>query len=78
MTITAILNILLGVSLRLVVPIGITAMLVYALRRLDERWQSEIEQADTPAPPHLSCYETKDRPPEQMPNRPVPARSQPC
>ncbi|HUS83584.1 MAG TPA: hypothetical protein VMX56_00445, partial [Anaerolineales bacterium] len=41
----AVLLIIVGLLLRVGIPIGATAILVYALRRLDQRWQQEAEQA---------------------------------
>jgi len=33
-----------GVFLRLIVPLAVTALVVYALHRLDVRWQAEAEK----------------------------------
>jgi len=33
-----------GLLLRIGIPVGVTAILVFALRRLDQRWQNEAEQ----------------------------------
>ncbi len=42
---SVILTLIAGLLLRFGIPIGITALLVYALRRLDQKWQSEVELA---------------------------------
>lgn len=34
-----------GLLLRIGIPVGVTAILVYALRRLDQSWQREAQQA---------------------------------
>ncbi|MCK5054338.1 MAG: hypothetical protein KAR65_08670 [Anaerolineales bacterium] len=34
-----------GLLLRIGIPVGVTAILVFALRRLDQRWQREAQQA---------------------------------
>ncbi len=38
------LVILIGLSLRLIVPIVLTALVVYSLRKLDARWQAEARE----------------------------------
>jgi hypothetical protein len=43
-TITAILAVITGFALRLAIPIAITAVAIYFLRRLDTRWKVEAEQ----------------------------------
>ncbi len=42
-TLTSMLAVLTGVLLRLAVPIGLTALVVFFLRKLDARWQAEAE-----------------------------------
>ena len=44
MNTTSIMVMLTGLFVRLVVPLVITALVVYALRRLDARWQAEAEK----------------------------------
>jgi len=62
------LAILIGIAARLAYPILITAIVVYFLRRLDARWQSEAQhppvKVEKPA-----CWEIKGC---------LPARSQEC
>jgi len=40
----AMLLVIAGLLLRIGIPIVVTAILVYALRRLDQKWQQEAEQ----------------------------------
>lgn len=42
-TLTSMLALLAGVLIRLVVPLGLTALMVFFLRKLDARWQAEAE-----------------------------------
>lgn len=42
---SVILTLVTGFLLRFGIPIGITALLVYALRRLDQKWQRDVELA---------------------------------
>lgn len=44
MTTTSILVLLTGVFVRLVLPLAVTALIVFALGRLDARWQAEAEK----------------------------------
>jgi len=43
-TLTAILAVITGFALRLAIPIAITAIAIYFLKRLDIRWQAEAEE----------------------------------
>ena len=57
-TITAILAVVTGVALRLAIPIAITAIAIYFLRRLDNRWQAEAEeQLLQPVVEKAKCWE---------------------
>lgn len=42
---SVILTLIAGLLLRFGIPIGITVLLVYTLRRLDQKWQREVELA---------------------------------
>lgn len=55
--ISVILTVIIGLLLRFGIPIGITALLVYALRRLDQKWQREIERAAQSEPMKVSLYD---------------------
>ena len=57
-TLIAILAIITGFALRLAVPIAITAVAIYFLRRLDTRWQAEAkEQLLQPVVEKMECWE---------------------
>jgi len=43
-TINTILAVLTGVVVRLIVPLSVTAFVVYLLRKLDARWQAEAAE----------------------------------
>lgn len=47
----------LGIVVRFVLPIGITALLVWYFRRLDQRWQMEAKlAANRPMPKNPGCW----------------------
>ena len=66
--VTTVVDIVLGLSLRLGLPLIITAGTIWLLRRVDIRWQHEAEQARAQAPqaaaPH--CWEQRQCPPERV------------
>ncbi len=47
MNITSILVLLTGVFVRLIVPLAVTALIVFLLSKLDARWQAEAEKEHT-------------------------------
>jgi hypothetical protein len=58
--------ILVGFGLRLGIPILITLLAIFFLRRLDAHWQSEAEQEQRlPAITKAECWKTKGCTPEQ-------------
>lgn len=61
--------VLVGLALRLGVPIGMTALLVGFLHRLDARWRAEADRAQAVAPraalPYPPCCELKGCTPER-------------
>lgn len=67
MTLPVALTFLIGIGVRLAVPLGITIVLVALLRRLDARWQAEAEQAQAQLAqaPVTPCWEAKGCSPEQ-------------
>lgn len=73
----AFLAILAGILLRLAIPIAITAVAVYLLRRLDEQWQQEAELS-VPTPPKAECWKIKNCPPERRSACPAYTSAQPC
>jgi hypothetical protein len=76
-TLFALLAILAGILLRLAVPIAITALAVYLLRRLDEQWQQEAK-VSTPTPPKPQCWDIKNCPEERRSNCAGYTSAQPC
>ena len=57
-TLTAILAVITGFALRLAIPIAITAIAIFSLKRLDHRWQAEAEtQLPQPAVEKPKCWE---------------------
>ena len=59
-TLISIFAVITGFALRLAVPIAITAIAIYFLRRLDTRWQAEAEeQLLLPAVEKVKCWEIK-------------------
>jgi len=75
-TITSLLFVLAGLFIRLAIPIAVTAVLIYGLRKLDARWQAE---AQTPVPVEkLKCWEIKSCSPEEIENCIAGQSSLPC
>ena len=64
---TVILIFLAGLLIRFGIPILLTVGLIYLLRRLDERWQSQAEQelAAAPMARNSGCWDAKNCTPEQ-------------
>jgi len=75
-TITSLLAILTGLLVRLAIPIFVTAMLIYFLRKLDSRWQAEAQLPVAVEKP--KCWEIKGCTPEQMKNCIAGQSSMPC
>ena len=74
--ITNFLFILAGLLVRLAIPIALTAVLIFFLRKLDTRWQSE---AHAPLPvDKVKCWEVKGCSPEQAENCAAGQSSLPC
>lgn len=65
-TITSFLIVLAGLLLRLAIPVAVTAVLIFLLRKLDAHWQSEVQS--TASVEKLNCWETKGCSPEQIKN----------
>jgi hypothetical protein len=64
-TFTSILAVMAGFLLRLAIPIAVTALLIFLLRKLDVRWQKEAE-LPMPALPKPECWKIKGCRPEQI------------
>ena len=75
-SITSLLAILTGLLVRLAIPIIVTAVLIYFLRKLDLRWQAEAQLPVAVEKP--KCWEIKGCTPEQMKNCIAGKSSLPC
>ena len=65
-TLTSLLAVITGIVLRLAVPIAITAVAIYFLRRLDTRWQAEAEeQLLLPTVEKAQCWKINGCSPEE-------------
>ena len=68
-----------GLILRLGVPILVTVAIVYALHRLDARWQAEAElKARKPPVEKEECWEIKNCPQDRMVNCIAFGSPEPC
>ena len=78
-TFEALLAILTGIVLRFVLPIGITMLAIYFLRKLDARWQAEGQMvAETSSVEKPKCWEVNNCPPEKVEKCPGYLSAQPC
>ena len=66
-TIPTILALMAGLLLRLAIPIALTAILIFFLRKLDARWQKEAQVPEL-AVLKPECWKIKGCPPEQVAN----------
>jgi hypothetical protein len=74
-------NLVVGLLLRLGVPLLLTAGAIWLLRRLDARWQHEAEQTRTQLlqVPVARCWELRNCPPDRAAACPAFLdQSQPC
>jgi len=76
-TLISILSILAGLLIRLAIPIVLTAILIFFLRRLDARWQVEAPTLalELQKP---ECWKIKKCRPEQAINCAAPTSPVPC
>lgn len=59
-SVDTVLALLGGVLVRLAIPVGVTAVFVYLLSRLDRRWQSEAQPAlAANQPRNTGCWDIK-------------------
>ena len=78
-TLSTVLIFLTGVVLRLGIPIAVTALVIYLLRRLDARWQAEAKKPPLPlAIKKPECWKVKGCTLEQRRNCPAFASDEPC
>jgi len=76
-TIISLLALIVGLLLRLAVPLAITAVLIFFLRKLDAYWQAEAQLAE-PIAQEVKCWEIKGCTPEQRKNCIVTKSKLPC
>ena len=65
---TTVLAMILGLLLRVAIPIAATILLVIVLKWLDERWKREadLEGAAVEQPGNIGCWDVKNCPSEQL------------
>jgi hypothetical protein len=73
----SILYILAGLLLRLAVPIAGTILVIFILRKLDNRWQAEAEFQPIPVE-KPECWKVKGCTPEQVKNCSASKSALPC
>jgi hypothetical protein len=63
-TISSFLVLIAGLLIRLAIPLALTAILIFFLRKLDAHWQAEA-QLPQPAVPSIECWKIKNCSSEQ-------------
>jgi hypothetical protein len=76
-TFPSVLAVLLGLLIRLAIPIAGTCILIYFLRKLDAHWQAEA-QLNPPSTQKVECWKVKGCPPDQQKNCVAASSSLPC
>ncbi len=76
-TIVSFMAVLTGLLLRSAIPIAGTAILIYFLRKLDERWQAEAQLTPMPAQ-KPECWKVKGCTAEQRRNCVAASSPLPC
>lgn len=78
MNIDSVLALLLGVSIRLLVPLALTALVVFWLHKLDERWQKEAEaERDLLVKDETPCWKEQGLSSDEIRTR-MAASGKPC
>jgi hypothetical protein len=73
------LNLLLGLFVRIGLPIGVTALVIYLLGRLDRRWQKDVVMLPVVQPGQKSCWQVMGCDPRKKKDCPAFANaSVPC
>jgi hypothetical protein len=76
---TSVFVILIGLVLRLALPIALTVIVISFLRKLDARWQREAErESQLPAAEKTNCWEVKGCTREMRAECPAPKSLLPC
>ena len=74
-----VLTFVVGLLLRIGIPVAVTALIFFLLRRLDERWQKEALAIPVIASSQRPCWEIKGCKEEKRKNCPASAQSNiPC
>jgi hypothetical protein len=76
----SILSVIAGLLIRLAIPLLLTGILIFALRKLDTRWQAEA-QLVVPTVNRVQkpeCWKIKNCPPEQIKNCVAASSPLPC
>ena len=76
-TLVSFFYLIIGLLLRLAIPIAATLFVVYILRRLDKRWQAEAELQPVGVE-KPECWKVKGCPPEQAENCAAAKSQLPC
>jgi hypothetical protein len=74
----SLLAILIGLAARLVLPLAITMIAVYFLRKLDAYWQKQAEEELSRPAEEPQIWDLKDCPIEKRSANPAATSSQPC
>jgi hypothetical protein len=69
--------VVIGLLLRLAIPIAATLLVIYILRKLDKRWQAEAE-LQPPGVEKTECWKIKGCSPEQVKNCTAASAPLPC
>ena len=78
-TIISLLAVITGFVLRFGIPIAITVVAIYILRRLDARWQAEAEtEVSLPVVEKPQCWKTMNCTPEMRASCPGYLSEAPC
>jgi hypothetical protein len=76
-TMISLLALIAGLLIRLAIPLAITALLIFFLRKLDAYWQSQA-QITEPVNQEVNCWEIKGCTPEQRKNCIATQSNLPC
>jgi hypothetical protein len=75
----SLIAILIGLLLRLALPVAVTIVAIYLLRKLDLHWQEQAEhEASRPAVEKVPCWDLKNCPVEKRKSCPAVSSPQPC
>ena len=77
----SILAVFTGLLVRLALPVGVSLIAIYFLRKLDARWQDEAHSHLNQVPTtneQIRCWEVKDCPPGRRRECPAYSAAEPC